>query len=607
MKTIKTKKMFRSVVLDREHLDLENRSVSVAFSSEEPVERFFGKEVLDHNPESIRLGRLIQNGPLLLEHDPSNQIGVVDSVEIGPDKVGRAIVRFSKGALASEVFQDVQDGIRKSISVGYQIHNMKDEGDNVFRSYDWEPMEISLVSIPADISAGVGRSEENNYETQIIEREVPKMEAQKNTETKVETPKVDIESIQSEARKKEQTRIREISAMGKQFKREEIANKFIESGKPVEEFRAVLLEDLGAEPIVNPSPDIGLTEKEAQRFSFLRAINASANGNWTGAEFEKEVSETVEKEQRKVRTQSGFYVPNEVLKRDLTAGTNADGGFTVSTDLMSGSFIDMLRNSMLVRELGATIMDGLQGNIAIPKQSGGSSAYWVAENGAITESQQTLAQVTLSPKTVGAYTDMSHRLITQSSIDMENFVRRDIATTLAVAIDLASINGSGSSNQPTGVMNTSSIGSVAGGTNGLAPTYAHMVDLESAVSQDNALQGSLAYLTNAKVVGKLKQTEKASNTAQYVWENGTVNGYRAMMSNQVPSNLTKGSSSGVCSAVIFGNWNDLIIGQWGVMDFLVDPYTGSSAGTVRVRAMMDVDIAVRHPESFAVMADALTA
>ena len=214
----------------------------------------------------------------------------------------------------------------------------------------------------------------------------------------------------------------------------------------------------------------------------------------------------------------------------------------------------------------------------------------------------------MTPKTVGAFTDMSRRLLMQSSIDVENFTRTDLATVLALAIDLASLHGSGSSNQPTGVAATSGIGSVAGGTNGLAPAWSHLVSLETEVSIDNADVNRLAYVTNAKVRGKLKQVEKASNTGLFLWADGAqpINGYPAYISNQVSSTLTKGSSSGVCSAIFFGNWADLIIGLWGGLDILVDPYTGSTAGTVRVVALQDVDIAVRHPESFAAMLDALT-
>jgi HK97 family phage major capsid protein len=135
--------------------------------------------------------------------------------------------------------------------------------------------------------------------------------------------------------------------------------------------------------------------------------------------------------------------------------------------------------------------------------------------------------------------------------------------------------------------------------------------METEVAIDNADVGNIGYLTNAKVRGKLKTTEKASTTGMFIWQDGadnlgSLNGYRAGVSNQVRSDLTKGSSSGICSAIFYGNWADLIIGQWSGIDLLVDPYTGGTAGTVRVIGLQDVDIAVRQPSSFCYLADALT-
>ena len=129
---------------------------------------------------------------------------------------------------------------------------------------------------------------------------------------------------------------------------------------------------------------------------------------------------------------------------------------------------------------------------------------------------------------------------------------------------------------------------------------------------DNADIGSLAYLTNAKGRGKLKTVEKASNTGQFIWTDspergfGNVNGYRAAASNQVPSNLTKATTGTALSAMIFGNWNDLVIGQWGFLDVLVDPFTLAKKGNIIVTVHQDVDIAVRRVASFAAIVDMVT-
>lgn len=354
---------------------------------------------------------------------------------------------------------------------------------------------------------------------------------------------------------------------------------------------------------------IGMGEKDLRQYSLIRAIRAAATGDWRGAELEREASEATAK--KIGRDPQGFFVPQDWLEsRDLVKGTPSAGGYLVATDLLAQSFIELLRNRMMVQRAGATVLGGLVGDVAIPKQTGGATAYWVTESGSPTESQQTVGQVPLAPKTVGAFTDISRKLLKQSSIDVEAFVRRDLATVLALAIDYAALHGTGTSNQPTGIANTSGIGSVVGGTNGAAPTWEHIVKLETEVAIDNADIGALAYMTNAKVRGKLKTTPRTPTYGDImVWErNDTpLNGYPAYVTNQVRSNLDKGTSTGVCSAIFFGNWNDLLIGMWGGLDILVDPYTGSTSGTLRVVALQDVDIAVRNPESFAAMLDALTA
>ena len=226
-----------------------------------------------------------------------------------------------------------------------------------------------------------------------------------------------------------------------------------------------------------------------------------------------------------------------------------------------------------------------------------------------TESTPTLDQVGMRPKSLGAYTDMSRKFIMQASLDAENFVRTDLARTLALEMDRAAIDGSGSGAEPRGILNTSGIGAVT--LSAGAITWGKVVDLETEVAAENADIGTLAYLTNAKVRGKLKQTAKATNQAIFIWENGNepgfgiVNGYRAGCSNQVPDDyIASGGSSGDAkSCMIFGNWSDLIIAEWGALDVLVDPYTQGIKGAVRVRVFMDSDVAVRHPQSFAAIKD----
>lgn len=606
----------RAFTVDRAAISEESRTVELAFSSETPYERWWGIEVLDNTPTAVRLGRLTSGGPLLMDHDTRDQVGVIESVRIDADRVGRAVVRFGKGARAQEAWQDVQDGIRRNVSVGYAIHKAQlvetsDTGLDTYRVTDWEPLEISLVSVPADATVGIGRSAADGGENPI---QILKEQRMSNDNTPTPAAPVDhaaIERAAAERANQDATkRAADIIAIGEMFAKqggEKRAAEALRAGKTVEQFRHEMLQHMATQPV--PTADVGLSEKEARSFSFIRAVNALANPGdrkaQEAAAFERECSDAVASKQG--RAAQGFFVPAEVQRRDLNVTTATAGGNTVATNLLASSFIELLRNKLAVAGMGAQMLTGLSGNIAIPRATGGATAYWVAESGAPTESQAAFDQVTMTPKTVGAYSDISRKLLLQSSIDVEGFVRNDLATVLALAIDLAAINGTGASNQPLGILATSGIGDVAGGTNGLAPTWAHIVELESDIAIANADVGTMGYLTNAKVRGKLKTTSKVSGQNGFIWEDGMLNGYKASVSNQVPSNLTKGTSSGVCSAIIFGNWSDLIIGQWGTLDLMVDPYSGSTSGTVRVVALQDVDIAVRNAVSFSAMLDALTA
>lgn len=360
---------------------------------------------------------------------------------------------------------------------------------------------------------------------------------------------------------------------------------------------------------------IGMGEKELKEYSIVRAINAmiefrkgKANAWETYAPFEAEASKAVA--ERLKKTPQGFFVPEDVMreKRDLNIGSVAAGGYMKATATLS--MIELLRNRLVLSEAGCTMITGLVGDVAFPKQTAAGTAYWVTEGNAPTESQQTIGQVAMSPKTVAAWTDYTRKLMLQASLSVENFVRADLIAILARAIDLAGLHGTGSSGQPTGVAATSGIGSVAGGTNGAAPTNVHITQLEREVAIDNADVGSLKYITNPKVRYKLKNTLfTATYGDRFVWgadREQPLNGYPALVTNQVSSALTKGSASGVCSAIFFGNWAEHLMGFWSGIDILVDPYSLSTTGSHRVVAFQDMDVAVRHAESFAAMLDALT-
>lgn len=601
----------RSLMVERQAIDETARTATLAFASEVPYERYWGVEILDCTATSMRSGRLRSGANLLCDHSAKDVVGVVESVEIGADRVARAVVRFGKSARAEEVWQDVKDGIRRNVSVGYMIHKAvlveEAKGVETYRVTDWEPFEVSLVSIPADASVGVGRSLTPEAGLPVAGPAAAAAEPAKTTLPPVNLLKAITMDpvIETPVQRNHAAEISKIAATMPGGA--ELALKAIQAGQTVEQFQADAIRALSSKPM--PNSDIGLSKKEAARFSILKVARCLANpegATFKEAAFERECSDAVA--QLTGRSARGFFMPSDVQKRDLVVGTPTAGGNLVATDLLMGSFIDMLRNAMVIDRLGVRMLTGLVGNVAIPKQTSGSTIYWVAENTAPTESQQAIGQVLMSPKTAGGFTDIGRTLMNQTSLDVENFVMGDLAANLGLGIQQAAISGSGAANQPSGLL-TRITPSVIGGANGLAPTWQNIIDLETNVAVGNADVGSMAYLVNAKVRGKLKSTQKFAGTnGMPIWADGAtpVNGYGAAVTNAVPSNLTKGTSAGVASAILFGNWADLIIGLWGVTDLIRDPYTASSSGGVRIVALQDVDVNVRNVESFSTMVDALT-
>lgn len=572
-------KVERCFSLNRAAIDESTRTVELAFSSEEPYDRYWGREILDHSPQSIRLGRLTAGGPLLCDHNSRDHVGVIESVQIGADRVGRAVVRFGKGARADEVYRDVLDGIRRSISVGYMIHKAtlveKGEELDTYRITDWEPFEVSLVSVPADPTVGIGRAADF-----LIEERIPTMQV-------TEAP--DLDKVRAEARDAEKSRVSTLIAIGEQFKQTGLAAEAVRSGESVDAFRAKLMDKLASQPLPAPSAQLDLSGGEVKRYSVLRAIRAMVDRDWSQAGFERECHQAIcQRAGVAEGANGGFYLPYEVQKRDMTAGTAANGGYLVATDNLASSFIDLLRKRAVVARLGATMLSGLVGNVTIPKQSASGTAYWLTnEATAITESQQTLGQLALSPKNVGAYTEVSRQLMMQSSPAADSLIMNDLAKVLALAIDLAALEGSGASGQPTGISATAGIGAVTGTT----IAYSGIIEFQTDVAGSEALAENCAYVTTPSIASLLKQRVKFTSTASPLWEgsvlDGTMDGFRATATNQVTA-----------ASMIFGDFSQVVIGEWGMLELALNPYANFAAAISGIRAIQTVDVGVRYAGAF---------
>ena len=393
-----------------------------------------------------------------------------------------------------------------------------------------------------------------------------------------------------------------------------IRDHFIGTGLPVDTVSDDILQ-IVQERAKNNTQEVpsrlGLTEKETQRFSLFKAIRATDEKNWTDAGFELECSRAIAKRLNKNNVpHNRFFVPMEVQERsvaysggsfatgayraamnamqqrDLTVGTTTAGGFLVGTKNVS--FIEVLRNRTVATRMGATTMPGLVENVTIPCQTGAATAVWMAnEASTITESQQVFAQLALSPKTVGAYTEVSRQLMLQSSPAAEGIVTSDLASVAAIAYDLAVISGSGASGQPTGITNTAGIGSVTGTT--LA--YAGILEFQTDVAGSNVMPAAGGYVTTPTVVALLMARVKFTSTASPLWEgniwDGSMAGFPGMSSLQMAA-----------ATMLFGDWAQVVIGEWGTLEIEVNPYANFQSAITGIRAIVSMDCGLRYAGAF---------
>lgn len=598
-------------------IDQEARTVEVAFSSDTPYERWFGNEILMHGTDNVDLARLKSGGPLLVDHDSRDHVGVIKEVWLDADNVARAKVKFSRSDRGTEIFNDVVDEVRTGVSVGYQIlsaYEEKNEGSIPDVYVDkWMPYEISIVSIPADFEkAGVGRDHTPEKAFKMkddIKDEAAAQKAQAEA----------VKSAVAKATKDELIRARSLSEMGDSFKMREAAQAAIQDGVSVADFQARVMDKLKTDPAhfapVVPAAEqkgekLGMDGKEIKRFSIFNLVRAMANPNDRGAQdaaaFEFECSAEYSKTLGKAA--KGAFIPFDVLddshqKREVTVGAGT-GDQLVANNLLAGSFIDLLRSKMpLVRDGHVKMMSGLVGDVSIPKLLTGAAAYWVGESEAATTSDPTFGQIAMTPKTISANTEMSRKFLMQSTPNGESIIRNELAQRMALGLHQALINGTGASNQPTGLLNTTGLGVTAIGTNGGVLTWDLLVALIKEIETDDAEDGSLIHLTNPAVKAQLMTTKADAGSGIYLSDKIA---YPLFTTNQMPSNLTKGTATAICSSLILGSFREnLMLGLWSGLDVIVDPYSKSSEAVTKIVMHQDADIAVREIKAFQAINDIL--
>jgi len=581
--------------------------LSFSASSEAPVDRWYGTEILSHANGAIRMQR-VQTGavPLLFNHDWADPIGMVDAAHLTD---GRMLVdaHLFDTARAQEVATMIDGGLR-NVSVGYQIHTMEeDKKSGAFTARDWEPLEVSVVTVPADTSIGIGRERDDQVHTVRILRA-------DNTATPAATPKGSQMSEQQTAAAganadiqlgvdhgaQERLRIKTLQSLGRNHAiPADVVDGWIDAGTSGDEAAHKCLEVIAerSKRQVKDNPaNLGMQPKDIERYSLTRAIKACVEKSWPKvAPYEAEMSKSIAQRLGKSQGEHTFYVPLDVQwansqQRDLIVGTATMGGYLVGTNVMS--FIDLLRNRSVVMRMGATTMPGLQGSVAIPKQVTGATAHWFAsEAGTATESNITFGQLALTPKTVGGYVEISRQLLLQSTPNAEGVVNADLARVIGLAVDAAAIAGPGTAGQPTGIISVSGVGTSNPST-GTAITYADMIRFQTTVAAANAFLPGFGYVTTPTVAGILMGKSRFTNSDTPIWGgnilDGSLVGARAMTSLQVGS-----------GTMLAGDFSQVVVGEWGVLEIETNPYAQFQAGIVGVRALYTCDVGVRHGAAFA--------
>jgi HK97 family phage major capsid protein/HK97 family phage prohead protease len=581
--------------------------VTFPLSSEEPYQRYYWEfgyldEILDHSKGAVDLEFLNSgNAPLIDSHrwygGLSNQIGVIRKAWL-QDKRIYVEVKFSQRAEAQAVYEDVKAGIIRNVSVGYEISEYNiDEKAGTYTATRWRPREASFVTIPADETVGIGRSG-NQPKGTTMENDV------------LTLPGIGADQRTADERAEAMTNaINEITALASEHNIGDIARSYIagqisQGQEPsLAVFKGIAVANLPeGTPLVNN--DIGLTEDERQSFSVMRLMRSMMSGDTDSAGFEREAVAAAEEKLERSLSHGGFVLPTDLMGswgrfrtedgRLVTAHSAARAALAtggnpniLTTDHLAESFIDNLRNVSAVVGAGATMLEGLSSDVEIPGGDQNIAAAWLAsEDADAAESNPTFRKITLAPKDLAAFTDVTRRMLQQQTIDLELYIRAQMVEAVRLAIDTASLYGSGAAGIPEGIANTTGIGSVTFAS--AIPTRDEIIDMKTAIASTNQM-GGYRYLGNSAMVGDLQKTKVDAGSGIFLMNDDAnrLVGHAFSETNQI----TDGD-------LFVGNWSDLLIGMWDGLQLDMSTEAKFLSGGRRFRVIQTVDTAVRRVGSF---------
>jgi len=648
-----------AAVAARAEGDDEAKRFEVAFSSEKEVVRYgwFGnwREVLGHEAGEVQMARFESGRANMLEEHRGAPIGVIEAANIDKDKKGRATVRTSRTARGKDAALDMEDDTRTNISVGYipkrarLVEEDKDKGD-LWRVTLWEPVELSLVGVPADDDVGKDRSVRSGYPPVETEGEEPEeeraMTMKKVRDEKgalIEVPEsdprpaateratvqvLDVEGERKAIRAEEKERRETIRALVKMNDLPaERAEEMVDAGDSVVvATRKILLlrETKGlAQP---PSETLdGMSAKDRKEWSLIRAVRLGAGitarekgsdpdefGRFKFDGLEAEVHrELLRGLPEGVERRGGILIPMDLRTREermqaihaRTLATNVPTKGAETIFDTPGEFIELLRSATMVLRRGGRVLTGLTGPVGFVKQSGGVTVSWVGENPAadVAESDLLLAIVTMAQKTLQSTTGYTRQLLLQSSLEIEAMARQEFAEAHSRAIDRAAMHGIGAAGQPMGIYFAPGVSATAMGG---VPTFGKLIDMETQVAVANAIRGALGWITTPGMAGKMMQTLVASAAgSDMIWkgpfEEGVMANYPASSTTQLATTMNGSEEAGGTShGLIFGNWSEVVFGLFNSTEIVVDPYRLKKRGIIEVTSFQMADLILRHGESF---------
>ncbi len=575
-----------TAVLNADLIRKNDDIVPVVLSTDTPIDDGFSESLtqLVHSTEAVDLSR--SPLPVIEGHDSSKiNIGRVENLHLDRGNLRGSMV-LGTSRRAREVLEDIKAGIIRSVSIGARVIDST-LVDGIVRITRWQPLELSLVSVPADPAAGLFRS--------ITMEQIrdPHVRENEDEPEPIQDPKTQLTRRQRAMYEDTFATFEEFTAITREYgvPAEDLDRAVKERWTAAEYSQHALkhyLKMQEAETVVHrdseSSRTTGISIPQHKTYSIARAVQAQL-GMLQGNSLEREIHDDLQRDRK--TTRGGFFIPTSgvPLTRDVTKA--GSGGNLVGTEHMAGDFIQLLRARSFAME-NATVFPGLTQDLSIPRNTGGSTAQWIVGDGsdALTESDPTFDAVTLSPVSVGSFVDFSRRILTQALPVADSALLGIMVEDVAQAIDTAAFQGSGVGAIPEGILNFTNVGSVNPATDG-SPTFAEIVAMETELANVDALQGNLRYVMHPAVAQAMKTQAKDAGSGQFVWENNTVNGYPAIMSSNMPSDQG-----------IFGNWSDLLVGVWRSAEILADPYTGAASGNVRLRVFSDIAISARHEESF---------